>query len=508
MDAGPAAVTSPDARIELRRVSKSYPGVRALEGVDLELRSGEVHALAGTNGAGKSTLVRLLGGVERPDSGQIVVGGHALELASPIDALRAGIAVLHQETHLVPEFTVVENFFLGRELRRGLRLDWGAMRVHARARIAELGLALDVERRALSLSAAEAQLVGLARALDLQARFLVLDEPTSSLDRGEVERLFGILRTLRERGLGLVFIAHALEQIFAIADRITVLRDGRCVGSHRARELTPRALVASMLGREEPDPRAARHAAARGTQRPFLVARGLARQGAVAPFDLELRAGEVVGLAGLLGSGRSELARLLFGADPADSGECAIDGRVVRQRSPRTSLAQGLGFCPEDRKQDGIFATLTVRENIALLAQRRMSRVGLLDPRAHERLAQRFVSELRIAAAHTGQALGTLSGGNQQKVLLARALACEPRLLVLDEPTRGIDVGAKVEVERLVEELAQRGTAVLFISSAIEEVLRRASRVLVLREGRVVAELQGAELELERVMTLMAGESV
>lgn len=491
--------------VELRGVSRRYPGVRALEQVELELRGGEVHALCGSNGAGKSTLVRLLGGVERPDEGELRVSGARVAFASPLEALRAGIAVVHQETHLVPALSITENLFLGRELRRGWRLDWGAMRARARASLAQLGVELDVDRKAGTLTAALAQLVAIARALDLEARVLVLDEPTSSLDASEVERLFALVRRLRERGLAVVFVGHSLEQVEALSDTITVLRDGRRVGTHRASELTRERLVAEMLGHELAS--SVGGSAHVGNGLAFLQARGLARAGRIEPFELAIRPGAVVGLAGLLGSGRSELARVLFAADRPDQGTWIVDGVECRLSGPREAIRNGLAFCSEDRKLDGLFPSLSIAENIAIASQGRRSRLGFASRRETDTLARASIERLRIACSGPDQPAGTLSGGNQQKVLLSRALALEPRLVILDEPTRGIDVGAKAEVEQLVEELATRGTAVLFISSALEEVLRHAGRVLVLRDRRVVASLEGAELEAGEVLRRIAGDA-
>jgi galactofuranose transport system ATP-binding protein len=502
-----------DALVELRGLTKRYPGVLALDRVDLDVRAGEVHALAGQNGAGKSTLARILGGVERPDAGSIAISGAPRSFATSFDALRAGVAVVHQEAHLVPQLSLVENFFLGRERRRRLLglpagLDWRAMRERTRARLDELSagpsLDLDVDARAATLSTASAQLVAIARALDLGSRVLVLDEPTSSLDAAEVERLFERLRALRGRGWAIVLVAHSLDQIYALSDRITVLRDGKREGTFETSELPRERLIAAMLGRElaaGSSPRASPPA----DGDVVLSAHGLGRRRSIAPFDLDLRSGEVVGLAGLLGSGRSELARLLAGVDRATSGTVSIDGEPARRRSPRAAIARGVAYTPEDRKLDGLFPSLSVAENVAIVVQRKLSRFGRLSPREHRRLAERFVASLGIVPADVGRPIGTLSGGNQQKALLARALAAEPRVLVLDEPTRGVDVGAKREIERLVRELAASGIAVVLVSSALDELVRAAHRVLVLHDRRVVAEIAPPELDEPRIREALGG---
>jgi simple sugar transport system ATP-binding protein len=487
----------------MRGIAKSYPGVRALDGVDLDVRHGEIHALVGENGAGKSTLLNVLTGVIAPDAGEIELDGARIAPRSPRDAERAGIAAIHQEVDLIPELSLAENLSIGREPKRWWGIDWRAVRERARARMRELGLEIDVARPARSFPLGVQQLACVARALERDAKLVVYDEPTASLEPRDVERLFERMRALKSRGLAQVFVAHSLEQVFAISDRITVLRNGARVGTFATRDLDANELVGHMLGRALGEiPRRSSDAA---RAKPWLEARGLARRGALGPCDFDVRAGEVLGLAGLVGSGRTELARTLVAADPPTSGELRVDGRARRWRSPRDAAAAGVALCPEDRKVDGLCLGLSVRENVALAWQRR-SRFARVSKRAQRELAEHWIRALSIAAT-PDQTAGTLSGGNQQKVILARWLAANPRLLVLDEPTRGIDVGGKLEIERRIEELAARGLSVIFISSALEEVLRRASRVLVLRDRRIVAELAGGELDLARCQRHLAGEA-
>jgi monosaccharide-transporting ATPase len=490
---------------EAHGLSKAFPGVLALERVDLDLAAGEVHALVGENGAGKSTLIKVLTGVIRPHAGRMRLAGEPYAPRSPHEAQENGVATVHQELDLVPRLSLAENLFLGRQPRRGLGLDWRAMEERARARLAELGLAIDVRRAAGDCSAAVRQLACIARALELDARLLVLDEPTSSLDAREARELLAQVRELAARGLAVLFVAHSLEQVFAVADRISVLRNGRRVGTFDARSISRLELIQAMTGRQLAELEALeRPRRARERGQPFLRARGLGRRGAIEPFDLDLAPGEVVALAGLLGSGRSELARLVFGADRATQGTLALDGVPRRLRSPRDGVRLGLAFTPEDRKEEGALPGLSVRENIALVAQRRAG-LGLASRRAQERLAWAWIERLGIAVADPEQRMGTLSGGNQQKVLLARWLAASPRALILDEPTRGVDVGSKLEIERIVNELAEEGVAVLLVSSALDEVARHAERVLVLRERRVTLELAGDSVSEPEILRAIAG---
>ncbi|MBP2479607.1 simple sugar transport system ATP-binding protein [Crossiella equi] len=499
---------SPTARpvVDMRGISLSFPGVKALQGVDFRLFPGEVHALMGENGAGKSTLIKTLTGVHTPDAGRVRLDGAEVSFSSPAQAQRAGISTVYQEVNLCPNLTVAENILLGREPRRFGRIDGRAMRARATELLARIGLDIDPASALGSHPIAVQQLVAITRAIAVDCRVLVLDEPTSSLDTDEVAELFRIIRVLRADGVAVLFVSHFLDQVYAIADRLTVLRNGRLVGEHRATELDRRDLVAAMLGRELgalAELECAAHQA-RPTAPTLLRAEGLGRRGAIAPFDLEIRAGEIVGLAGLLGSGRTELARLLAGADRPDSGRMLVDGRPLR-RGSRAAIEAGIAFCSEDRKAEGLVAELSVRENLVLALQAARGWARPLSRRTQDELVAKYLTALDIRPANPETPVGRLSGGNQQKVLLARWLVTEPRLLVLDEPTRGIDVGAKAQIQRLVTELAAEGVAVLFISAELEEVVRLADRVVVLRDRHKVAELDGASATVDEVVELIAG---
>ena len=480
-----------------RGVQKRFPGVHALAGVDLEVRPGEVHALMGQNGAGKSTLIKILTGVYSRDGGTLTLEGRDFRPTSPGDAQKKGISTIYQELSLIPTLTVAENLFLGRAPRRWFGIDWRAMRRQAEELLATFDLHLDVTQPLGSLSAAVQQLVAIARAVHTQARVLIMDEPTSSLDSHETEVLLDTIVRLKQRGLGIVFVTHFLDQVYRVSDRITVLRNGTHVGTYEAAQLSRLDLVSHMLGKvpDEVEPVLREHSM---DSKPVVVAaKGLERRG-VPPFDLTLHEGEVVGFAGLLGSGRTEAARLLFGADPARSG--TLNGQAPK--SPRHAIALGMAFCPEERKAEGIFPELSVRENIALVIQRRL---GFTVSRARQTaLAQEFVQKLGIKTPSVEQPIRLLSGGNQQKVILARWLAYEPRLLIVDEPTRGIDVGAKGEIERLIQQLSAKGLAVLFISAALEEVMRLSHRIAVFRDRKKVGEL--SQTTLPEVMKVIASE--
>jgi monosaccharide-transporting ATPase len=486
--------------LEARDIARAFPGVQALAGVDLTLRAGEVHALMGQNGAGKSTLIKVLTGVHAPDAGRIVLNGQAITPHSPLHAQHLGISAVHQESHLLPNLTVAENICAGRYPRRpwsrGGGIDWAETHRRARHLLADLGIELDVTQLAGGLPAALQQLATVARAVATDARVLILDEPTSSLDADEVQALFKLLRRLRERGVAILFVTHFLDQVYEICDRMTVLRNGRFVGEYACARLDARGLVAAMVGRELAQlQEAPAHAPpAAGGAAPVLAAHNLSRRGQLKPMDIELRAGEVLGLAGLLGSGRTELARLLFALDERDSGEIRVDGKPAKLERPIDALQHGMGFCPEDRKHSGIVAELSVRENIVLALQARMGLAKFLKPAEQRALAERLVAALGVKTASIETPIGQLSGGNQQKAIIARWLATNPRVLILDEPTRGIDVAAKQELMHEILELASGGTAVLFISAEIDEVVRVSDRILVMRDRAKAGELpRGAD---------------
>lgn len=488
-----------------------YGSVRALEGVDFNLRSGEIHALMGENGAGKSTLIKCLTGVVSPANGQILLSGERVRPSSPHDAESLGIAAVFQEVGLIPHLSVAENICLGREpLRRfwPRLVDWSKVRSRAASALARLGLTrFDVRRDLGSCSVAIQQLVAIARALDVNARVLILDEPTSSLDRQECAALFQVLRDLRGQGLGIVFISHFLDQVEAIADRITVLRDGKLVGTLEAHALSRSKLVSLMVGREfdaAPNKKAVDNVSQR--QPAFLTARGLSRKGALEHVDLDVAPGEAVGLAGLLGSGRTETARLLFGADAPTSGSIHIKQRPARFHSPRTAIAAGVAMTPEDRKAEGLLPSLSVLENVVLALQANRGMFARLSRAEQHRIANDAIVALGIKTPDAHTPISRLSGGNQQKALLARWFATDPSLLILDEPTRGIDIAAKADVLNAVERMREGGMAVLFISSELEEVVRTCTRVVVMRDRRSVAELQGGQVTEDAVLVAVAAQ--
>ncbi|MDR3495474.1 MAG: sugar ABC transporter ATP-binding protein [Ancalomicrobiaceae bacterium] len=493
------------AIIELTGISKAFPGVRALDHVDFGVEPGETHALMGENGAGKSTLIKVMTGALQADGGTIRLAGKEIRPESPGAARAAGIGAVYQEVNLIPTMSVTKNLTLGRLPRKFGLIDWGAARAIARAKLARLGVDIDVERPVGSYSVAIQQLIAIARALEDDARVLVLDEPTASLDANETERLFEIVRDLKARGLGIVFISHFIDQVYRIADRITVLRNGRRVGVGTTEEIPSLKLVSLMIGRDLEHIEHQRPLMDTvASSKPILTAKGVGRRRLLEPFDLELHPGEVVGLAGLLGSGRTETAKLVFGAIRHDSGEIRIDGHHIASPTPKHSLNAGVTFCPEDRKSEGIVAELSVRENIILALQSRRGWLRLLPRREQDRLTSEMIAALNIATPDADKPVGQLSGGNQQKVLLARSLVSNPRLLILDEPTRGIDVGAHAEIVTLIRELAAKGLALLVASSELDELLAVSHRIAVLRDRRMVGEISGAEATREHIIQTIA----
>ena len=490
--------------LEISGLTKGFPGVQALDHVDFVLRKGEIHGLLGENGAGKSTLIKVLTGVFARDGGTISLDGRDITARDPADALSLGIGTVYQEVNLLPNLSVAENLFIGRQPHRFGLVRTGEMRRRAATLLADYGLDIDVAYPLGNYSVAVQQIVAIARAVDLSAKVLILDEPTASLDAHEVGTLFGILRDLKSRGIGIVFVTHFLDQVYAICDRITVLRNGRLVGEKSISQLPRLELVSMMLGRELAAEALHRNQRPAVTNEPVVAFRNYGKRRVVEPFDLAVRPGEVVGLAGLLGSGRTETARLIFGIERADSGQAFVDGKPVRLATPRDAARLRFGFTPEDRKTEGIVAELSIRENIILALQARQGWLHPLSKHRQEDIANRFIKLLDIRTPDAEKPIGLLSGGNQQKALLARWLATEPRFLILDEPTRGIDVGAHAEVIRLIERLCEDGLALLVISSELEEIASYSDRVIVLRDRRHVRELTGGEVSADFIMTTIA----
>ncbi|WP_428030226.1 sugar ABC transporter ATP-binding protein [Ancylobacter sp.] len=491
--------------LALTGFSKSFAGFIALDRVDFTLRAGEIHALLGENGAGKSTLIKTMTGVVARDAGSMRLDGVEVAPRSAEEAVKSGIATVYQEVNLAPNLSVAQNLFLGRQPTRFGIVREGEMRRRAAALLAEFGLAIDVAAPLESYSVAIQHIVAIARAVDQSARVLILDEPTASLDAHEVEVLFAVMRQLRARGIGIVFVTHFLDQVYAICDRITVLRNGKLAGSAPVGELPRLDLVRLMLGRElsEATSRRTIHAeSTAGTE--IATFRAVGKAGYLAPFDLTLRAGHVVGLAGLLGSGRTETVRLVFGAERADSGSTEVAGRPAAIGSPREAMALGFGYCPEERKTEGIVAELTVRENIVLALQARRGALSPLSRREQDAIAAKFIRLLDIRPPDPERPIGLLSGGNQQKALLARWLATSPRLLILDEPTRGIDVGAHAEIIGLIRDLCLEGMALLVVSSELEELVTYADEVVVLRDRAHVARLAGADIDVPAILAAIA----
>ncbi len=497
------SVGSQTLLVELRGIAKSYGGVHALADVSFAIQPATVHAVVGENGAGKSTLVKILTGVVHPDEGELLLDGEPQRIGDPQTAHKLGIVAMYQEPTVFPDLTVAENVFAGRHPRGGLRsVDWGTMRSEASRILDELGVDFGPDTPVRGLAVADRQLLEIAKALSSSARLLIMDEPTAALSPHEVENLFATVHRLRERGVAVVFISHRLEEVSAIADAVTVLRDGRHIATRPAAELSHGEIVRLMVGRslnalfpkEEAD-----------IGDVVLRAQGLTRRGVFSNVSFELRRGEIVGLAGFVGSGRTEVARSIFGIDRFDAGELWIEGRVFRARSPRAALRRGLAYLPEDRLQQGLVQPMSVAENASMAVLPLLTPGGFLRPWRERALAQRFMDQLRIKATSPAQVVRSLSGGNQQKVVLAKWLAAEPRILLLDEPTHGVDVGTKADVHRTISHLATQGLTILLISSELPEILGMSDRVLVMREGRLVAELSRTEATQERIIQAAAG---
>ena len=496
------------AVLEMRGICKYFPGVKALQDVDFTLREGEIHALMGENGAGKSTLIKVLTGVYEKDGGEIHIKGHkgAVSIRSPQDAQNAGISTVYQEITLCPNLTVAENMYIGRT--KGSLTSWRKMNAGAAKLLENLGIPAKPTQQLGSCSIAVQQMVAIARAVDMDCKVLILDEPTSSLDEQEVAKLFTLMRDLRAKGVGIIFVTHFLDQVYEVCDRITVLRDGQLVGEYVIEDLPRVQLVSKMLGKELDDMASIRReddAAQVDAGTPVLEAQGLSSAEGIKPFDFHIQKGEVNGFTGLLGSGRSECVRAIFGADHVTGGHVKMDGQDVKIKKPLDAMKLGIGYLPEDRKQDGIVGDLSVRDNIILALQVMKGFLKPISRAQAEAFADEYIRLLEIKTASSDTPIKQLSGGNQQKVILARWLLTHPKYLILDEPTRGIDVGTKIEIQKLVLQLASEGKSVTFISSEIDEMLRTCSRLVVMRDRKVVGELSGDDLNQTKIMATIAG---
>lgn len=494
--------------LHMKGICKVFPGVKALQNVEFKLREGEIHALMGENGAGKSTLIKTLTGVHILDDGEIIMDGKSIINHSPQQAQENGISTVYQEITLCPNLTVAENLFIGREPRKAGLIDWKTMNKKSAELLGSLDIHVPPTQELDNCSIAVQQMIAIARAVDMKCKVLILDEPTSSLDDDEVEKLFVLMRKLKAQGVGIIFVTHFLEQVYAVCDRITVLRNGELVGEYTTEELPRYQLVAKMMGKDFDDLADIKsghenHYDSSGI--PVIDAKGISHKGTIRSFDLQIQKGEVIGLTGLLGSGRSELVRSLYGADKADTGVLKVNGKEVKINAPIDAMKHGMAYLPEDRKRDGIIADLSVRENIIIALQAKRGMFKPMSKKEMEDAADKYIEMLQIKTASRETPIKSLSGGNQQKCIIGRWLLTNPDFLILDEPTRGIDIGTKTEIQKLVLGLADEGMSVVFISSEIEEMLRTCSRMAVLRDGRKVGELSGDDLTQDNIMHAIAG---
>jgi len=488
----------------MKNISKSFPGVKALDCVDFKLRKGEIHALMGENGAGKSTLIKVITGVYEKDTGLITLQGEPIHVKTPQEAQNKGIGTVYQEIMLCPNLTVAENMFIGRS--HSPFVNWKQMNEKAALLLDSLGIPASPIQELTSCSLAVQQMIAIGRAVDMDCKILILDEPTSSLDEDEVHKLFVLMRELKERGVGIIFITHFLEQVYEISDRVTVLRNGKLIGEYETSSLSQIELISKMLGSELEDiTKIKKHEPlVSGTSIPVFEGMGLSSAAGVRPFNFTIQKGEVNGFAGLLGSGRSESVRAIFAADKVTGGEVRMNGKRVKIKTPLHAIKQGIGYLPEDRKGDGIIDDLSVRDNIILALQVRKGFFKPFSLKQAETFADEYIKKLNIKTPTPNTPIKSLSGGNQQKVILARWLLTRPDYLILDEPTRGIDVGTKVEIQKLVLKLAEDGVSVTFISSEIEEMLRTCSRLIVMKDRQIVGELSGTDLTQADVMHVIA----
>lgn len=502
-------INNEDFILMMKSISKTFPGVNALDNVDFSLKRGEIHALVGENGAGKSTLIKVLTGVEHPDSGSIELDGKLIQVKSPKHSQEIGISTVYQEVNLCTNITVAENIMLGHEPHRFGRIDWKKVNAFAKQALNRLDIDIDVTQPLGNFSVAIQQMAAIVRSLEFtSAKILILDEPTSSLDANETHQLFDVMQKLKAEGIGIIFITHFLDQVYEISDRITVLRNGKLVGTYNADSLTRVELIAKMLGRSITDLNEMSKTRDKSKQREgektLVELKGLGHTGVLEPIDMELKKGEVTGIVGLLGSGRTETANLIFGIDVPDTGSMLLNGKKVEDFSPLESLKNGIALCPEDRKAEGVLGDLTIRENIILAIQARYGWFKYLGTQRQYEIANEYIKLLGISTPSPDQLVKNLSGGNQQKVILARWLATNPQILILDEPTRGIDVGAKAEIQKLVLDLAEDGKSCVFISSELEEVMRTSHQIIVLRDRKKAAEYPG-DVDDQTILQTMAG---
>ncbi|MFR3323068.1 MAG: sugar ABC transporter ATP-binding protein [Oscillospiraceae bacterium] len=490
--------------VEIKDVSKHFPGVKALDHVSLSIRRGEVHALSGENGAGKSTLIKILTGVYTYDEGSIIFDGSPVAFKSTNESQKAGIGSVYQELNMIPYLSVAENIYIGDYPMGKTGIDWKELYENAQKQLDSLNIDVDAKKQLNELSTAQQQMVSIVRAVSRDCKLIILDEPTSSLDTKEVKTLFSLVRQLKEKGVAFIFVTHRMEEIYQICDRITVLKDGQFIGTYQAEDLNQYQLVTLMVGREITQQRKQTYFSPEKDQNYVVEVRNLAKKPKVKDVSFGISRGEIVGLAGLLGSGRTEVAEMLFGSEMPDAGEILYEGILQKNISPTKAVRAGLAFCTENRRLDGIVPNMSVKNNIVLACMKQISRLGFVISRKRLALVNRYIEELRIKTPTPEQRIRNLSGGNQQKALLARWMATNPKLIILDEPTRGIDVGAKQEVERLVQQIASQGIGVLLISSEIPELVRNCDRVIVLREGEQVGELAGAQISEKAIMQIIA----
>ena len=491
--------------LEMRQIDKQFPGVHALDHVDFRVRPGEIHALMGENGAGKSTLIKVLTGLYRKDEGEIWFDGKPVSFANPLDSQKAGVSTIYQEINLIPYLSVAENIYLGREPMNRTGIDWKQVSRGAAALLEKMGVSADVNRPLNSYGTAVQQMVAIARAIFVQAKLIVMDEPTSSLDEKEVAILFRQMRKLKKKGMAMIFISHRLDEIFEICDTVTILKDGKLVSEDPVGSLTKLELVSRMIGRDAQDVLKRKNGRFAGDPHAVVMqARQVSDHTKLRDISVAIRRGEILGLAGLLGAGRTEFARVVFGENADYTGELRVNGGEVRWRAPRDAIGKGLAYCSEDRKAEGIFPHMSVLENMTMAILPRISRGGVVSSRRQREIVDTYVKSLSIKTPGPEQLIRNLSGGNQQKVLLARWLCMEPQLIILDEPTRGIDIGAKSEIEALIQKIAARGISVLLISSELEELVRNCHRVVVIRDGRTVGELEGDGLSEQSILRVIA----